>query len=105
MGTLKIQPVYFKADMRYEIADAEPRHAPHSRQGRIYQPKILTLHYSRRDGEPWKYVNGKIMGWALKKDGTPSQNTVTEQLWLHDSDDWPTWVKDGISNVPERISS
>ena len=103
--TLKIRPVRFEADMSYDIVDAEPKQVTYSRVGRMYRPEILTLHYSRYDGEPWKYDSGKIFGWVLKKDGTQSQNQNTERLWLHDSDDWPTWLKVAVANIPERIPS
>ena len=101
-ATVKIQPVLFEAHMSYDITDAEPQPVRYARQGRLYQPNLLVLHYRRIDGERWKYQGGQIFGQVLKKDGTPSQNRHAQNLWRHDSDWWPTWLKSAISNDPHE---
>jgi len=103
--TLKIKPVAFEAHMSYDITDAEPLPVSYSRQGRLYQPNLLVLHYRRGDGGPWKYESGQVFGQVLKKDGAPSQNRHSQSLWRHDSDWWPTWLKVAIGNVPEQEAS
>ena len=103
--TLKIRPVTFEAHMSYDITDAESLPVSYSRQNRRYRPVLLVLHYRRSDGEPWKYESGQVSGQVLKKDGTPSQNRHAQNLWRHDSDWWPTWLKVAIGNLPERAES
>jgi len=99
--TLKIKAIKFNATMTYDIKDAEPRSTSHYRQGRLYRPDYARLNYSRMDGEAWQFDGGRLEGWVLKKDGTPSLNNHREPLWRTVSENWPMWVKVAVGNAPE----